>query len=57
MCSPETSPASRLRDSSVTTISDRMPTKALTRSSRRWSVPWAIVYRSARAVTGWRSAW
>ena len=52
MSSPEISPASCLRGPSMAVSPDSTSTSAFVRSSWRWSVVWAIVYRSARAVTG-----
>ncbi len=54
MSSPEIIPASSLRGSSRLASSDTKTTRACMRSSRRWSVPRAIVYWSARAATGWQ---
>ena len=57
MSRPDISAANRLRGSSKLSSSDKVSRNASVRSSTRMSATCAIVVRSTRAATGWRSAW
>ena len=57
MSRPDIIAANRLRGSSMLSSSDMVSRNASMRSSVRMSATCAIVLRSTRAATGWRSAW